>query len=67
MVNSERIKIEMREQGIKQKDVAKVWKCALPTVSQKINNIRPMLLREAEDLAKFLNIPDERFGIYFFA
>jgi len=67
MVNSVNIKNKMRTQGIKQKDVADIWKCALPTVSQKINNVRPMSLKEAEDLAKLTNIPDEKFSQYFFA
>ena len=53
--------------GINQKDVAKELNLAPPTVSQKINNIRPMDLDEAEALAKMLKIPLSDFGEYFFS
>ena len=62
MINSSKIKGKMVEMGINQKDVAKELNLAPPTVSQKINNIRPMDLDEAEALAKMLKIPLSDFG-----
>lgn len=67
MINSSKIKGRMVEMGINQKDVAKELNLAPPTVSQKINNIRPMDLDEAEALAKMLKIPLSDFGEYFFS
>ena len=67
MINSSKIKGKMVEIGINQKDVAKELNLAPPTVSQKINNIRPMDLDEAEALAKMLKIPLSDFGEYFFS
>lgn len=67
MINSSKIKGKMVEMGINQKDVAKELNLAPPTVSQKINNIRPMDLDEAEALAKMLKIPLSDFGEYFFS
>ena len=52
MINSNKIKGRMVELGITQKDVAITLNIAPPTVSQKINNVRPMDLDEAEALAK---------------
>ena len=40
---------------------------AQPTANQKINNIRPMDLQEAEDLSKILKIDAMDFAEYFFA
>jgi hypothetical protein len=48
------------------RDVAVELKLASPTVSQKINNVRPMYLDEAEKMAKLLNIKAEEFTAYFF-
>ena len=56
MINSNKIKGRMAELGITQKDVSKALDIAPPTVSQKINNVRPMDLNEAEALAKMLKI-----------
>ncbi len=67
MINSNKIKGRMVELGITQKDVAKHLNIAPPTVSQKINNVRPMDLDEAEALAKMLEIQSGEFGIYFFS
>lgn len=67
MINSNKIKGRMVELGITQKDVAKELKIAPPTVSQKINNVRPMDLDEAETLARMLNILPENFAEYFFS
>lgn len=67
MVNSNKIKGRMKELEITQSDVAKALNIAQPTANQKINNIRPFDLEEANVLAKLLNISSEEFGVYFFA
>ena len=67
MINVEKVKARMKEMKMTQKDVADVWNVALPTVSQKLNRVRPLNLDEAESLAKLLRIRDEEFGAYFFA
>lgn len=67
MINSNKIKGRMVEMGITQKDVARTLNIAPPTVSQKINNVRPMDLNEAETLAKMLKIQPSEFGAYFFS
>ena len=48
-------------------DVAKELNIAQPTANQKINNVRPFDLDEAEALAKMLHIEVGDFGTYFFA
>lgn len=67
MINSSKIKGRMAELGITQKDVARFLNIAPPTVSQKINNVRPMDLNEAEALAQILKIQPGEFGAYFFS
>lgn len=67
MINSNKIKGRMAELGITQKDVSKALDIAPPTVSQKINNVRPMDLNEAEALAKMLKIQPGEFAKYFFS
>ena len=67
MINSNKIKGRMAELGFTQKDIAERLNIAPPTVSQKINNIRPMDLDEAEALARMLNIEAGEFGKYFFS
>ncbi|MCM1387840.1 MAG: helix-turn-helix domain-containing protein [Bacillus sp. (in: Bacteria)] len=66
MINTNKIKGRMAELQITQKDVAHSLGLAQPTVNQKINNIRPMDLNEAEKLSKLLKIEPEDFAIYFF-
>lgn len=66
MINTLKIKGRMAEMQITQKDVAKELKIAQPTANQKINNIRPMDLEEAEKLSTMLKIPPEEFSAYFF-
>lgn len=66
MLNTLKIKSRMVELNLTQKDIAKMLRIATPTVSQKINNIRPMRLNEAEKLAELLKINNEEFAIYFF-
>ena len=56
----------MVELGITQKDAAKFLCIAQPTMNQKINNIRPMDLGEAEKLSNLLQLDIEDFQAYFF-
>lgn len=67
MVNTNKLKGLMKELNITQADVAKELDIAQPTASQKINNIRPFDLDEAEKLANMLHIEAVDFGTYFFA
>ena len=67
MLNTGRLKGRMRELGIVQKDVADRLNISPPTVSQKLNGVRPMSLDEARKLAELLKIDSADFGSYFFA
>lgn len=67
MINTNKIKGRMKELEITQADVARYLKIAQPTVNQKINNIRPFFLDEAEKLCDLLRIKATEFGEYFFA
>lgn len=66
MINSKKIKERAKSMGFKQEDIATAWGIKRSTVSQKINNVRPMSLREAEILEELLEISDEEFSEYFF-
>ena len=66
MVNSRKIKGRLVELGLTQKDVAEKIGVAQPTVNQKINNIRPMDLQEAEAIADLLKRSPREFVEYFF-
>lgn len=66
MINTNKIKGRMAELQMTQKDIANSLGLAQPTVNQKINNIRPMDLDEAEKLSNLLNIKPEDFAVYFF-
>lgn len=66
LINANKIKGRMAELRITQKDVANTLGLAQSTVNQKINNIRPMDLNEAEKLSDLLNLGPEDFPIYFF-
>lgn len=67
MLNVNKVRGRMAELRLTQKDVAEALGIALPTVSQKLNRIRPMDLDEAEKLAELLKIKDTDFYAYFFA
>ena len=67
MPNTQLLKERMREKEITQKDVAEALGIAAPTVSQKINGVRPIDLDEARALATLLGIESGEFGRYFFA
>lgn len=64
--NTDRIKARMDELNITQAQLAQKIGIATPTICQKINNIRPFSLDEAERVANVLDIPDKDFGRYFF-
>ena len=64
-MNRAKIKGRMAELGIKQKDIASAWKCALPTVSQKLNGVRPIDLKEADILANLLKLNELEYYIFF--
>ncbi|MBS6601269.1 MAG: helix-turn-helix transcriptional regulator [Clostridium sp.] len=66
MVNTLKLKARIMEFGFTQKDVARALNIALPTVSQKLNNKRPMYLQEADIIANLLEISTQEFGEYFF-
>ena len=66
MPNAEMLKQRMAQKGLRQKDIAEALCIAAPTVSQKINGIRPLDLREAETLAELLDIDAGEFGEYLF-
>lgn len=69
MINTRKVKGRMAEMGLTQKDIASkdVWGCALPTVSQKINAVRPITLEEADRLAEKLNLSTEEYREFFFS
>ena len=66
MINANKIKGRLVELGLTQKDGAQALNIAQATFSQKINNIRPMDLDEAEKLAALLRIDGADYGSYFF-
>lgn len=57
---------EMKELELTQADVAHCLNIAQPTANQKINNVRPFDLDEAEKLSHLLHIDAGEFGKYFF-
>ena len=65
-MNTAKIKGRMVELGLQQKDIAEAWKCAVPTVSQKLNGVRPMDLEEAEILARLLKLNNADYYLFFF-
>lgn len=67
MINSKKIKERAAELGLRQMDIAKARGLQQSTVNQKINNVRPMSLKEAEIMAEVLQIENTEFSIYFFS
>ena len=65
MVNSDKLKGIMREKRMTQADAAKLLGLSECSVNQKINNVRPFFLDEAEKLANALEIDSGGFGVYF--
>lgn len=67
MFNANKVRGKLAEMQLNQKDVAKVWNCSLPTVSQKLNGLRPLFLDEAVSLANLLELTDQEKVDIFFA
>lgn len=67
MINSNKLKGLIKENGLTQEDVAKKLGIAQVTLSLKINNKRGLSLDEANQLATILKIPACDFGTIFFA
>lgn len=67
MPDTNKIKARLVELGMTQADLAGKLGIATPTICQKINNLRPFTLDEAEKVASALCISDVEFGSYFFA
>ena len=67
MVNSKKLKDRAKQLGLRQKDIAAALGLRHSSVNQKINNVRPMMLDEAEILASVLKIDDGEFAAYFFS
>lgn len=67
MINTKAIKDRMKETGVTQAALAEKVGVATPTMNQKIHNIRPITLDEAEKVASALQIRNEEFATYFFA
>ena len=66
MINTDKLKGRIREKRKTQGDCAAYIGIKTPTFNQKINNIRPFSLTEAEALVAFLEISNEDFAKYFF-
>lgn len=66
MINAPKIRGRMAELGITQRDLAERMGLAAPTVSQKLNRLRPMDLDEAKRMAEILEIDTSQMGEYFF-
>lgn len=66
MINTNKIKGRMAELQITQKDIAGSLELAQSTINQKINNVRPMILDEAEKISRLLKIDEKDFAVYFF-
>lgn len=67
MVNTQKIKKRMKELKLSQGDLANALNIKRPTMSQKINNVRPIGLDEAEKLCEVLKINPLEFSSYFFS
>lgn len=66
-MNTEMIKDRLSRLGLTQEDLAKTLGIATCTMNQKLNNIRPLKLDEADKIGSMLNLSDEEFRAYFFA
>lgn len=68
LIDKKKVKARMAILGLVQKDIAKsdVWNCSIPTVSQKLNHVRPITLDEADSLARLLRLNDREYYEFFF-
>lgn len=67
MVNTKEIRKQMIDKDLTYVALGEVLKLAPTTVRQKIANVRPMSLDEAEKLQTVLGISDDEFCLYFFS
>ena len=67
MLSTNMIKGRMMSRGLTQEDLARTLGIARATLCQKLNNVRPMSLVEAEKVARCLDIDVGDFVKYFFA
>lgn len=67
MINTTKIRERMAELGITQRAVADKLGLAAPTVSLKLNRLRPMDLEEAKKLAEVLELDSSQMSEYFFS
>lgn len=65
MINANKLKGRLVEKGYTQAEAAAFLSISQPAFNQKINNIRPMDLNEAEKLSEFLDITHEEFPSFF--
>lgn len=61
-----RVKSRLKRMGKTQAQLAEYVGIAYATMNQKLNGFRPLVLYEAEKVAKYLEIPDQEFATYFF-
>ena len=66
MINANKIRGRIVELGYSQGTVAERMGIRQPTLSQKLNGIRPMDVQDVEKLAEILQIDVKDFGDYFF-
>lgn len=67
-MNLKKLKGKLIENDIHHKELASkdAWKCAICTVSQKLNGVRPISLSEANIVAKMCRLtPQEYYDIFF--
>lgn len=64
--DAKKLRLRMSDLKLSQREVSTKMGIAQPTLSQKLNGVRPFYLEEAEKLAYILEIPDSDFGLYFF-
>lgn len=60
------VKSRLKRMGKTQDQLAEYLGLAVSTMNQKLNGVRPLGLYEAEKVAKYLEIPDQKFATYFF-
>lgn len=67
-MNRRKLKGKLVEKGLRHKDLAAkdTWNCAVCTVSQKLNGVRPITLDEANILSEKLNLTAQEYYDIFF-
>jgi hypothetical protein len=65
MINTSAVKERMKSMKLTQGTVAEQMGLSQCVLSQKINNKRPMTIKEAEKLQGILLIPDAEFRFFF--